>query len=88
MKKRIYAVAAVITACALLAGCAAQAEQPASVQAAQDKPALVGNMPASFPLVSAPRSLKIMITGYNGYDQENVYVWQEYEKMTGVDVKW
>ena len=42
----------------------------------------------SFPLTAQPQTLRILITGSGGRDQESVLVWQKYEDMTGVDVDW
>lgn len=91
MKKVGRLILAAVFLCAPLLGCsgkpvAQSIPDPQPNQA--DKAALVGNVAASFPLVSKPRTLNIMITGAGGIDQENVYVWQEYEKMTGVKVDW
>ena len=50
--------------------------------------ALVGDIPVSMPLVSSPSTLNIIMTGYEGVDPADVYVWQKYAEMTGVDVNW
>ncbi len=88
MKKQIFAILAVVLVCAMLAGCVNTPEQPANINTAQDTAALVGNIPVSFPLVSTPKTLQIMVTGSGEREPETVYVWQKYKEMTGVDVNW
>lgn len=88
MKRVLCFALAAVMACALFIGCSERTAQPERAEPSQDKPALLGNIPVSFPLVTAPQTIKIMITGYDGRDQEDVYVWQEYEEMTGVGVDW
>lgn len=88
MKKVICLILAAAAVCALISGCSEKPVQAENSQVPRQEQALVGSVPISFPLVSAPATMKIMITGYNGSDQENVFVWKEYEKMTGVDVSW
>ena len=88
MKRRIRFLLTLAAACALLAGCSGAPPQTAATAAPTDRPALVGDLPVSFPLASSKKTLKILITGYNGRDQEEVYVWRQYEKMTGVDARW
>lgn len=53
-----------------------------------DRPVLVGDIPCRFPLVKEPTVMNIMITGYDDYSADDVFVWQKYEEMTGVDVNW
>jgi putative aldouronate transport system substrate-binding protein len=92
MKKRVSAAIAALTLCAMLSGCAADGGQPAGSSAVSGEPAaktvLVGDLPASFPLVSSPHTLNVMSVGSGGTDPEDVYVWQRYEDMTDVDVNW
>ncbi len=54
----------------------------------QDKPVLVGNIPCEFPLVHEDSSLNIVFSGYDNVKAEDVYVWQQYQEMTGVSVNW
>jgi putative aldouronate transport system substrate-binding protein len=49
---------------------------------------LLGGEKISFPLVQEAKTFNIMATGYNGYDQEDVYVWKAYEKLTGININW
>lgn len=88
MKKFICTILAAVMLCALCTGCSPKTAAPAATEAPPQKPALVGNMPVSFPLVSTPQELKILITGASGRAQETVFVWQKYQEMTGVDVNW
>lgn len=49
--------------------------------------AIVGNIPVEFPIVDEPLTLKIMAS-VGVVDYNDVYVWQKYEEMTGIDVDW
>ncbi|NLG03016.1 MAG: extracellular solute-binding protein [Clostridia bacterium] len=53
-----------------------------------DKPVLVGDIPCTFPLTKEDTSLNILISGYDDLNPEDVYVWKQYEKMTGVKINW
>ena len=52
------------------------------------KPVLVGDIPCRFPLTEEPRTLNMLISGHDGKDQTDVFVWKKYEQMTGVSVNW
>lgn len=49
--------------------------------------AIVGNIPIEFPLVSEPTSINVLSCVGN-VASEDIYVLQEYEKMTGIQVNW
>lgn len=88
MKKRFCACIALVLLCFFCTCCSKKDVEPADVNMQSGQPGLVGNIPVSFPLVSAPQSLNVLITGFNGKDQENVFVWKKYEEMTGVNTNW
>lgn len=52
-----------------------------------DSDAIVGNIPVKFPIVDEPLTLKIMAS-VGTADYNDVYVWQKYEEMTGINVDW
>ncbi len=82
MRKIFCVLTIVIIFCTVLIGCADE-ESPTT-----SKLSLVGNIASTFPLVNSAASLNIMATGSGGKDQESVFVWNEYEKMTGVNINW
>ncbi len=84
MKKRLCLLLLLTITCGLIAGCADQTTRPAASDAPKDAPSLVGNIPIAFPLTASPQTLKIIITGFDGKPQDDVYVWRKYEGMTGV----
>ena len=95
MREKVLRIAVLsfwIGLCLLTSGCVVKVDKTHSAAsgagAPPEKAALVGNLPIAFPLTNTPKTLKILITGYNGRDQEDVYVWKEYEKMTGVNIQW
>lgn len=88
MKKIFCYIICAVMICSLSSGCITDAMPNDETNNPTSTPCLVGNIPVSFPLTSDEQTLKIMITGYDGVDQENVYVWKKYEEMTGVDVEW
>ena len=52
---------------------------------ALDGDVIVGNIPVKFPIVDEPLTLKIMAS-VGTADYNDVYVWQKYEEMTGINV--
>ena len=88
MKRALCVLLSILIVCMLPAGCGSKKTQSSNMNALKDKPVLVGDITVSFPLVKKEQTLNIMITGFNGKDQENVYVWKKYEEMTGVNVDW
>ncbi len=54
---------------------------------ALDGDVIVGNIPVKFPIVDEPLTLKIMAS-VGTADYNDVYVWQKYEEMTGINVDW
>ncbi len=88
MKKRFCACIAMVLLYVFCTGCSKQDIKPADANMQSGQSGLVGSIPVSFPLVSEPKSLNVLITGFNGKAQENVFVWQKYEEMTGVDTNW
>ncbi len=88
MRKVLCAILAVVLTAGLLSGCSEKPAPTSVTPASAGIPALVGMLPVALPLVTEPKTLKVMATGYNGKEQEKVFVWQEYEKMTGVSIDW
>lgn len=78
---------AVIMTGSLLIGCTGD-DGKSNEGSGKSGSSLVGNIPVSFPLTTKTQTLRAIITGYNGWDQENIYVWKKYEEMTGVDINW
>ena len=78
--------------CLLLTACSPAAETTGGgivvTTSLKGKPVLVGDIPCAFPLTDEPVSLNFMAYRNTAADYEDVYVWQQYEKMTGVDVNW
>lgn len=90
--KNIFRLSAMLTAlCMLLSACSAPTENPSETNVPsglEGKPIIVGDIPCEFPLVEGDTSLNIIITGYENIKSEDVFVWNEYEKMTGVMTNW
>ena len=78
---------AVLTACAFIAGCSVNGSDP-ETEGTSGGNVIGGKYPFTFPLSGKTDTLNIIATGYNGNDMENVLVWREYEKMTGINVNW
>ncbi len=88
MRKATKALTTLICVCVLVCGCAVQQPEPSSLQPEPTNAALVGDLAEDFPLVSSPAVLNILSCGRDNVDMADVYVWQQYEQMTGVDVNW
>ena len=75
----------------LVCGCAYQGGTKQGVAFKNNlagQPVLVGDKPCIFPLVNQPTKLNVL--SFNGFatKYDDVFVWQRYEQMTGVDIVW
>ena len=94
--RRLRIPALLAAACLWLCGCVkapapdnTAAPQPAAVTASPaDKPVLVGDIPCAFPLVSQPERISVLASRHGDTEYDDVYVWQQYARMTGVEVDW
>lgn len=92
MKKAVLMGISLAIVCALLCGCAPQSQQTKEKITVSDslagKPVLVGDIPCAFPLVAEPATLNFLAFRSCDTEYDDVYVWNKYEQMTGVDIQW
>ncbi len=95
MKKRKAMLSLLTVLCLLLCGCAGAVTQSGGdtgsvtvTDSLAGKPVLVGNTECRFPLVKEPTALKVLAYHNTEADYDDVYVWNKYEEMTGVDIDW
>ncbi|NMP37966.1 MAG: extracellular solute-binding protein [Clostridiales bacterium] len=92
MKKLTSAVAVLLIMCTFFSSCDKAPDNSKNgivvTTSLAGKPSVVGNIPCEFPLVNNTASFNIMNVESNGVSAGDIYIWQKYEEMTGIDVNW
>lgn len=87
--KRCLAVLLIFSLTLSLCGCDKEKNNGVNVTDSLDgKDSLVGNIPCEFPLVSEKTTLNFLSFRSCDTEFDDIYVWNKYEEMTGVDINW